>query len=1167
MHRRFVPLRVLLVAVFMLQSIGAVGLTVWLSLTREKQSIAEMNQRLQNDTFDRIRDRIDRYLEASTFINSQNAQDLVNHDLSLEQSARLTRRFWQQRRSGDATTVTAIYFGSADGRFSGLGFQADRTWQVSRVDETTSRRFYSYAVNKKGNATRLLNRGRAYDPRVRPWYQQAVRAQTSIWSAVYEDFKERRLKLTLSQPVYTERHQLLGVVGVDFTLEQIGAYLKTLLDQNLSALMIVDRSGQVISTSTQDAPYLLTSGILRRLDVAALKDPALSAVAPTLKPMLQQHQGQLMTQTITVRGRSQSLWVAPLRDRQNLDLWIVAVAPTPGFFETLPPHSYKALLLCLAVLMTAILLSLVTARKLSQGLQRMIRGGQAIAEGHFDHRFPNSFIRELGQLSETFNGMANRLRESFGELEERVQERTAALRQSEEKFSKVFYQDPNPAAISRMRDGRFTEVNESTLQLLGFEREEIVGHTSLELNIGVNPGDRQILVESIRVNGPLRAKERQIRHKSGEIKTILYSADLIDLDDEPHLISLMVEITDRKKIEEALRCSEEKFAKIFHTSPNPMTISRMADGYCLEANASAVQFFGADLDEIVGKTSSELRLWVDPTERGQVIAELKANQVVRSRECRLRTGTDDIRTVLLSAELIELEHQPYLICTVHDISDRRQAEEALRQAKLDAERANSAKSVFLANMSHELRTPLNAILGFAQILYRDSTLASEQREHVDIINRSGEHLLEMINNVLNIAKIEAGRAEMNASSFDLDRCLNDLERMFSIKTASKGLSLVFKKSATVPQFVTTDAGKLRQILINLLGNAVKFTEAGYVHLTVSVERGHKNPDQDEQSDCLADPSGFQPDFLHLEVEDTGPGIAADELSSIFETFVQSKQDLDYPVGTGLGLPISRDFARTLGGNITVQSALGQGTTFYVRIPIERDSTPEHQERSARQILRLAPNQSYRLLVADDRWESRQLMACLLKPLGFEVRDAKNGKEAVAIWESWRPHLIWMDMRMPVMDGYEATQRIKVQPQGSDTVIIALTASVLDEERHGILAVGCDGFVQKPFREATIFEVLEHHLGVQFEVDDVGKSAAETIKMSQDSHKLMPSHFKDLPIEWILQVHHAAQTANNVELTKLIVRLPETHHTLMGMLSHLVQNFRCDTIFQVTEQLL
>lgn len=532
-----------------------------------------------------------------------------------------------------------------------------------------------------------------------------------------------------------------------------------------------------------------------------------------------------------------------------------------------------------------------------------------------------------------------------------------------------------------------------------------------------------------------------------------------------------------------------------------------------------------------------------------------------------------------------------------EIADRKRAEAALEAAKEAAEVANRSKSIFLANMSHELRTPLNVILGFTQLINRDSSLSREQREHLDIIMRSGEHLLELIDDILEMSKIEAGRITLNETSFDLYRLLDSLQEMFQLKAQSKGLQLIFERANDVPQYVQADEGKLRQVLINLLSNALKFTERGRVMLhvvrTLNVESSNLQPTNLAFGFCFAvQPANLQPVTLTFEVSDTGPGIVPEEIDLLFETFTQTTTGRTANEGTGLGLPISRSFVQLMGGEFAVNSTLGQGTTFRFDIPLQFSCLTDMQPtQAAGRVIGLAPGQTeYRILVVEDKWASRQLLVKLLTSIGFAVKEAENGQEAVAIWSSWQPHLIFMDMRMPVMDGYEATRQIKAREQakrnvetdlkgqqetsqskssppkstietGQITAIIALTASAFEEQRSAILSVGCDDFIRKPFREEILLEKIATYLGVRYTYKN--SPHAPALRAAQRVELITDEALTVMPREWIAQLHRLAEACNDEEILVLLNEIPEEYASLKLSLVDLVKDFRLDLILDIT----
>jgi signal transduction histidine kinase/DNA-binding NarL/FixJ family response regulator len=489
----------------------------------------------------------------------------------------------------------------------------------------------------------------------------------------------------------------------------------------------------------------------------------------------------------------------------------------------------------------------------------------------------------------------------------------------------------------------------------------------------------------------------------------------------------------------------------------------------------------------------------------------------------------------------------------HRVSERT---EQLAVAKEKAEVANNAKSTFIANMSHELRSPLNAILGFAQVMTRSQSLSPEHQENVGIITRSGEHLLTLINNVLDLSKIEAGRTTLNEKNFDLYRLLNDVDDMFQLKAEDKRLQLLVERAPDVPRYIRTDEVKVRQVLINLLNNALKFTETGGVSVRASVVPSV--PIEGSHADELPDIENRI--TLSVEIEDTGAGIAPEELDNLFEAFMQTQSGKEAQEGTGLGLPISRKFVQLMGGDITVTSQVGQGTIFKFEIRVlPVDAKEVESKQPKRRVIALAPNQPrYRILIVDDKSLNRQLLVKLLNPLGFELKEAVNGQDAVAVWDEWEPHLIWMDMRMPVMDGYEATQAIKVTTKGQATAIIALTASVLEEERAVVLSAGCDDFIRKPFRESDIFEAMHKHIGVQYIYDDAAV-AEELATQTADETALTAETMATLPAEWVTALQQAIRTVDMEGIAEITDRIRSQNAPLANAIDRCIDNFQYDKI--------
>lgn len=744
------------------------------------------------------------------------------------------------------------------------------------------------------------------------------------------------------------------------------------------------------------------------------------------------------------------------------------------------------------------------------------------------------------------------------DISDRV-EAEIALRQNEERMQALLKALPDTMFRHRV-DGTYLDVQAKENTLL-VPASDLISKNLLDLPIPEHI--KKGLLENFQAavtTGKLQTYEHDIEKPNG---MHTYEARIIKSGVD-EVVCIVRDITERKLVQKALQESEERYRSVV-TAMAEGIVLQDANGVIDTCNKSAERILGLSRDQMMGKTSVDPH-WRAikedgspfPGEQHPAMVTLRTGKPCVDVVMGVHKPDDTLTWISINSQPLfkSGDSLPYAVVTsFFDITERKQAEEALQKALAAAQAASISKSRFLSHMSHELRTPLNAILGFSQVMARNSSLSAEQKEQLKIINRSGEHLLNLINDILSMSKIEAGQITLNQNRFALYQLLEDIEQMLRFKAAGKGLELIFERSPNVPQYIETDESKLRQILINLLGNAVKFTNEGRIYLRAKLGNREQN-----QS------------VIIFEIEDTGAGIAPEEIPTIFEPFVQTETGRQSMQGTGLGLPISRQFVRLMGGDITVNSQLGKGTIFTFEIRVKEIAAIQEKSLSTPQrVIGLQPNQpTYRILIVEDIEENRLLLINLLKPLGFELQEAVNGEEAIALWRTWQPHLIWMDMRMPIMDGYEATKQIKALQQqkltGEDTptVIIALTASAFEEEQSSIFSAGCDDLVRKPFQESELFEKMAHYLGVRYIYAEENQPTAIH---SAPPKKLSAEHLKVMPAEWIKKLHQAVLGANDDIILSLVEQIPDTEVALADTLTQLVNNFRLDVILELTETIL
>jgi PAS domain S-box-containing protein len=758
----------------------------------------------------------------------------------------------------------------------------------------------------------------------------------------------------------------------------------------------------------------------------------------------------------------------------------------------------------------------------------------------------------------------NRIQEAKEGLERQVEERTKALAMindslatSERRFRALI---ENGEDVISMIDvnGKTLYISPSIERVLGYTVEEFTNmHATGLIDVEAHEDIVKYFV-SPTPGACIKTPPFRYRHKNGSWRWMeSVSTNLLEDPAFGAIVTSSRDVTERVFEDSRQKADEKRLEELIETRTTELAGERNLLRTIIDAIPDQIyakdeksRFTLANLTtsrtlgwknprDVVGRSDAELlpsAVALKSEEEEKAIIERRLVSV--NREEKMDLGEGECRWFSITKVPLKDGNGDIigLVGINRDITLDK-CDEAIRQAaKESAESANRAKSVFLANMSHEIRTPMNAILGFTQLLLNDSAVTEKQRERIETISRSGKHLLALINQILEISKIESGRAEIVESTVDLYSLFRDMEAMFRVQTDAKTIDFSVIIDRSVPRHILGDEEKIREIFTNIIGNAVKFTESGTITVTLDVPKKE----------------GKRIRLVGV-VTDSGPGIAADEIDGLFAVFQQAQAGRKVG-GTGLGLSISREYARMFGGDIVIQSEPGRGTKVLIEFGVEETIAATVEPKPPAKLVEgLEPGQGpFRILIVDDRTDNRAVLREMLSLREFETREAENGVQAIEVFNEWRPHIVLMDMEMPVMNGREATKNIKRSEIGHAVPIIAITASVLEENKKDIIESGVDGFLRKPFKMEEIMEIIGDTLGIRY------KYAREEETPPRVTAVLEPGRLSGLPEAVSAAIREAAMNAEQDKLLSLIDGLALPRDTI-DTLKTLAKEFRYEAV--------
>jgi len=1085
---RKVSLYFVVVIQITVQVIGITSLVGYLSYRSGKQAVEKMADQLMTEKGEAITHELDHYLNTAQGLNQAHIAAVESGTISLDNLDQLHRYLIGQHRA--YSEMTTLLFGDRQGDFLTIHRVDDLQLQESftqlneddlpleagRSNPQNPSQLDLYAVQPSGDLGRQLSPIQNLDVRDRPWFRQAVETGKAGWTEPFQIGTTNVLAINVFAPFFDAKQQLKGVFSVNVSLENLNLFLESLPMGKQGQIFIIERNGLFIADSSTATPYLFTPemfapiaqgqpGIVkfRRLSAQESENPIVKMTAEELKNRfgdLTKIQ-EIQHLQISVEGDRQFLEVQPYQNDSGLDWLIVSVVPQSQFLGAIEANLYRTLGLCAFSLVSSLGLALWTSRRLGRSLSRLTQATQNLAQGEFHLNIAPTRIQEIHTLNQTFQEVAGILekaeilRQNYTEqLEAEVAEKTNALTEAQRVAhvgSWEFYPATEKALWSdelyRIYEADEYPVDRPDLDIFQIYPEDLE-HYQQEI---LNPA-----TERKSFNADIR-----IITQKGNIRHIHTKGNPVYNDHGEFLkmIGIAIDISDRKQIELDLQRTTEELNNFFGLALDLLCIVDL-EGHFLRLNGQWEKTLGYTLAEIQDHSFLHYIHPEDLSKTAHAFDDLKQDYVLNNFSNRYLCQDGSFRWIEWQAVL----NGDIIYAAARDITEQKQQASKLIEAKDAAEAAAIAKGMFLATMSHEIRTPMNGVLGMLYLLQM-TELDEQQQSHVNVAQSSAESLLGLINDILDFSKIEAGKLDLENVDFDLRQQLQDFTTAIAMTAQGKNLQVTLDLQPPEPVIVKGDASRLRQILTNLVGNAIKFTEQGEITIQA----------------CLADQS--EDWLLTVTVRDTGIGIPPEKLTDLFAAFTQVDASTTRKYGgTGLGLAITKQLCALMGGDIRATSEVGQGSCFEFAIVLGKSKVAPEQWRSPEEPIPLC-NQcdisaQTKILVVDDTRINHLVFRGLVKKLKFSVDGANDGKEALRrLMESPldAPYtLIFMDCLMPEMDGYEATRQIRAGLAGDryrDIPIIAMTANAMKGEKDKCLAVGMNDYLSKPIVPNLLTKIL------------------------------------------------------------------------------------------------